>query len=319
MKIVKLEAAFKNYIWGGTKLRDIYEKNCNFNKVAESWELSTHKDGQSVIAQGEFKGITLNEYIEIQGRKILGNNALKFENFPVLIKFIDAKNPLSVQVHPSDEYALKVEKEYGKTEMWYVMECDKGSSLYFGVNKEISKEDFAKKINDNTVEEVLNKVEVNKGDVFFIEAGTIHAIGAGIMICEIQQNSNTTYRVYDYGRVGDDGNPRELHVQKALDVSNFSPTIIESNNKSTEEIQGGQKIELASCQYFTAEKYNVDSEMNLFADLNSFVSIVILEGSGEIIGDENSVKFVAGDSIFVPADLGVFTVKGECQLIKTTV
>lgn len=319
MKILKLAPAFKDYIWGGTKLNDVYEKDCNFEKVAESWELSTHKDGQSIIAKGELLGKTLSEYIEIKGKEVLGTNAQNFENFPVLIKFIDAKNPLSVQVHPSDDYALEHEKEYGKTEMWYVMEADEGSSLYFGVNKEISKEDFQKKIDDNTVEEVLNKVEVHKGDVFFIESGTIHAIGAGILICEIQQNSNTTYRVYDYGRIGNDGKPRELHVEKALAVSNFSPSKVSDELIEAQAVEGAEVKSLASCKYFTTEKYTVSSEVSLLADLSSFVSLMILDGEGEVICDENTIKFVAGDSIFVPADLGRFTVKGNCEFIKTTV
>ena len=153
----------------------------------------------------------------------MGRNAAAFENFPVLIKLIDAKEALSIQVHPSDAYALQVEHEYGKTEMWVVIDCDPGATLYFGVNRPVSREEFQRRVQEGTVTQVLDQVEVRPGDVFFIQAGTIHAIGAGILICEIQQNSNCTYRVYDYGRLGADGKPRELHIQKALDVCRLTP------------------------------------------------------------------------------------------------
>lgn len=196
--IEKLSPAFKDYLWGGTKLREVYGKKCDYDKVAESWELSTHKAGESRLTAGGINGPTLSEYFEKAGCSVLGENCGKFEDFPVLIKFIDAKEPLSIQVHPSDEYAMRVEHEYGKTEMWYIMDCEPNAFLYFGVNREVTKEEFRERIENNTVLEVLNRVDVHKGDVFFIESGTIHAIGAGIMICEIQQNSNCTYRVYDY-------------------------------------------------------------------------------------------------------------------------
>ena len=197
MKIEKLTPAFKDYLWGGVKLREIYGKPCNFEKVAESWELSTHSAGQSRLSGGQLDGMPLGQYFQAHP-EVLGENCKKFQNFPVLIKFIDAKQALSIQVHPSDAYALEHEGEFGKTEMWYVMDCEPGAFLYFGVNREISQEEFRQRIENNTVEEVLNRVDVRPGDVFFIQSGTIHAIGAGILICEIQQNSNCTYRVYDY-------------------------------------------------------------------------------------------------------------------------
>ncbi|MGN0552633.1 MAG: type I phosphomannose isomerase catalytic subunit, partial [Oscillospiraceae bacterium] len=207
---LKLKPAFKDYLWGGTKLRDVYGKDCSFDKVAESWELSCHKDGNSVIDNGEAKGMTLAEYIEKKGKAILGKNCERFENFPVLIKLIDAKDNLSVQVHPDNEYAMRVEGEYGKTEMWYIVDCDEGAELIYGFKGNVSKEEFAERIKNNTLLEITNSVPVKKGDVFFIRSGTLHAIGKGILIAEIQQNSNTTYRVYDYGRVGADGKTRPL-------------------------------------------------------------------------------------------------------------
>ena len=164
MKIERLTPAFKDYLWGGTKLRDVYHKPCDFDKVAESWELSTHPAGESKILGGEYDGLTLSQYIQQAGKEVLGKNAGAFENFPVLIKLIDAKDPLSIQVHPSDEYALKVEGEYGKTEMWYIVDCEEGAFLYFGVNRPMTKEEFRQRIQDNTILEVLGKVEVHPGD-----------------------------------------------------------------------------------------------------------------------------------------------------------
>ena len=223
MAIFRLAPAFKDYLWGGTRLRDEYGKNCDFDKVAESWELSCHKDGPSVVADGEDKGLTLREYIEKHGKAVLGTDCEAFEDFPILIKLIDAKDNLSVQVHPDNDYAQRVEGEYGKTEMWYIVDCDEGAELLYGFKHEISKEEFAERIANNTLLDVTNNVPVHKGDVFFIKAGTLHAIGKGILIAEIQQNSNTTYRIYDYGRVGKDGKPRELHVEKAKDVTKLAP------------------------------------------------------------------------------------------------
>lgn len=319
MKIEKLEPAFKDYLWGGVKLREVYGKKCGFDKVAESWELSTHPAGQSRLVGGEFDGMCLGDYLKQMGPAAVGANGARFENFPVLIKFIDAKEPLSIQVHPSDEYALEVEKEYGKTEMWYVMDCEPGASLYFGVNREVSREEFARRIEDNTLLEVLNKVDVHPGDVFFIESGTIHAIGGGILICEIQQNSNCTYRVYDYGRVGADGRPRELHVEKALAVSKLSPSDTGDKQGAEEAIPGGTVKLLASCRYFTTRRYRVETQAALELDGSTFASVVVTEGSGSVAGPENTVEFGPADSLFVPADTGEAVIKGPCSVIVTTI
>ena len=205
MAIVKLHPACKDYIWGGTKLKELYNKQTDMDPLAETWELSTHKDGQSEVVTGDDAGKTLSQYIEDKGWKVLGTECRDMKRFPVLIKFIDAKQPLSIQVHPDDEYAWRVEGEPGKTEMWYILDAEPDAFLYFGVKRHTDREEFRKAIEDGTVLDLLRAVPVHKGDVFFIKSGTIHAIGAGIQICEIQQNSNTTYRVYDFGRVGKEG------------------------------------------------------------------------------------------------------------------
>lgn len=320
MPIVKLAPAFKDYLWGGTKLKESYGKKTDLDIVAESWELSTHPDGQSVVSSGKYEGKTLSEYVEILGKECLGTKGNAFEFFPILIKFIDAKQPLSIQVHPNNEYALRVEKEYGKTEMWYILDCEEGSTLYFGVNQEVTKEEFANRIQDGTLLEILKEVPVHKGDVFFIEAGTIHAIGAGIQICEIQQNSNTTYRVFDFGRVGKDGKPRELHIEKAIDVSNLTP--IESDFKpcGTETVNGDEKtVMLATCDLFTTYETTLKGTTTLNVDGESFGSIVIIEGEGTIENDGETLSFVKGDSIFIAANSGDVKVTGDCQWIYSRV
>lgn len=317
MAILKLKPAFKDYIWGGTRLRDDFGKECDFDKVAESWELSCHKDGSSVVAEGEFAGLTLAEYIEKSGKGVLGSDCGKFENFPILIKLIDAKDNLSVQVHPNNDYAMRVEGEYGKTEMWYIVDCDPGATLLYGFKHEISKDEFAQRIADNTLLEVTNAVPVKKGDVFFIEAGTLHAIGKGILIAEIQQNSNTTYRIYDYGRVGNDGKPRELHVEKAKDVTALCPAKAYPETP-VEKMDGYTSKLLSSCDYFTTYALDVTDKAVLDADEKSFNSILILEGEGQIVGDD-VVKFRKGDSIFVAAGTGKYAIDGACKAILTKV
>ena len=318
MKIEKLIPAFKDYLWGGTRLRDVYKKPCDLDKVAESWELSTHPAGESRISGGEYGGVTLTEYFKANPG-VLGEHVQKFESFPVLIKLIDAKEPLSIQVHPSDEYALKAEHEYGKTEMWYIVDCDPGASLYFGVSRTVTPEEFRNRIENNTVEKVLNRVPVRPGDVFFIEAGTLHAIGGGILICEIQQNSNCTYRVYDYGRRGADGQLRELHIDKALDVSRLTPSEGTGKALETQTISGGSMTRLAECRYFTADRFNVESEVSIFIGAGSFISLTAVEGAGQISGPENTVDFSPGDTLFIPAGSGAVTVRGKSTLIAVGV
>lgn len=314
-----LTPAFKDYIWGGTKLRSIFNKKCDLEKVAESWELSCHKDGNSVISNGEYAGKTLSEYITIHGSSVLGKNCERFENFPVLIKLIDAKDNLSVQVHPDNEYALRVEGEYGKTEMWYIVDCEEDASLLYGFKKEISKEEFSQRIKDNTLLEVTQSVKVNKGDVFFIEAGTLHAIGKGILIAEIQQNSNTTYRIYDYNRKDKDGNSRELHIDKACDVTSLCPATHSSCSEFSQ--QKGYRIkQLASCDYFTVHIIETESYASLYVSEDSFEHILILEGSC-VLGSDNykDMRLEKGDSVFIPAGYGDFYIDGKCTFIKTKV
>lgn len=320
MKPVKLIAPLKDYIWGGTKLKTEYGKKTELSKVAEAWELSCHKDGSSVIEDGEYKGLTLPEYIEKRGKEILGTSCEKFEYFPVLIKLIDAKDNLSVQVHPNNDYAMRVEGEYGKTEMWYIVDCDEGASLLYGFKNEISRDEFRKRIENNTLLEVANSVPVKKGDVFFIEAGTLHAIGKGILIAEIQQNSNTTYRVYDYGRVGADGKPRQLHIDKAIDVTSLTrPSREPKPQGSPAKVEGGVQTLLSKCEYFTVYTLSVDGKMELCADKTSFNSLLLLNGNLSLDFNGESMKLKKGDSIFIEADTGSYSLSGKGEAILTKI
>lgn len=317
MSLIKLNAAFKDYLWGGEKLKSLFNKESDLAILAESWELSTHPDGASIVASGNDMGKTFQAYLKEHGKAILGSNCDKFERFPVLIKFIDAKKALSIQVHPNDEYALRVEKEYGKSEMWIVLEAEADSFLYYGVNKEMSKEEFKKSIDDKTLTDSLNKVNVKKGDVFFIAAGTIHAIGAGIVICEIQQNSNTTYRVFDYSRVGADGKERALHIDKAVDVSCLTPTKATSNIKLINDNANYRQEALVSCKYFSVERFYIKQQAKLELMRNSFQAIVCVEGSGSISCKDEQLKMHKGDTFFIGANSGEILINGNAECIRT--
>lgn len=313
MALLKLKPTFKDYLWGGHRLVDDYQKEYDGDILAESWELSCHPDGPCYITNGAHSGKTLRQFIESEGKAVLGTNCERFEDFPILAKFIDARDSLSIQVHPDDTYALKYEGQYGKTEMWYVMDCEPGAYLYYGFNREVSEEEFAERIQNETLEEVLNKVDVHKGDVLFIEARTLHAICKGILIAEIQQNSNLTYRIYDYGRVGADGKKRELHVDKALKVTDRFPVI-----KNL-----GAYPHVADCEYFTVDKLYLDGSVlggvKGTVDASSFISILFMEGEGQISCGGEVLSFRKGDSFLLTANSGDYEVLGKCEALVTRI
>lgn len=301
---IKLIPAVKDYLWGGRRLITDFNIKTYLDKAAEGWMLSTHPYGESIVASGRAAGKTLSEYISENGRECIGANAAAFDFFPVLIKLIDAKDNLSIQVHPNDEYALRVEGEYGKTEVWYIADCEPGAYLYYGLNRRVTKEEFIEHIESNTLLEILNKVPVHKGDVFFIPSGTIHAICAGILICEIQQNSNTTYRVYDYDRRGKDGKPRELHIAKAAEVADLFPA--PAQEKLPENM-------IARCKYFTAERVICHDTLSVNVSSDCFRSLVIMDGSGTLEMNGTVIELNKGDSIFIPAQDGSFILSGELE------
>ena len=306
---VKLSPAFKDYLWGGERLKTEFNKNTDMTPLAESWELSAHKDGQSIVTTGDFKGLTLTDYITTIGKDALGAACEKYDYFPLLIKLIDAKGDLSVQVHPSDEYALTHEGEYGKTEMWYILDCDEGAALYYGFKEDTTREEYEAAIKEGRLTDILNRVPVKRGDVFFIPAGTVHAIGAGILICEIQQNSNTTYRVYDYNRRDKNGNLRPLHVEKALAVSDLK------KSPALPEIPDGENVLLAECGYFEVRRLRFAGEGTVTATAKSFTALTVTEGEGTLSDGESILSFRKGDTLFIPAQETPFTVKGNCEMI----
>lgn len=306
MEALKLTPACKDYLWGGNRLKTEFGKRSEKATIAETWELSCHPDGPSTIAEGTHRGETLSEYLEKEGKSLLGRNCEQFGDFPVLIKLIDAQKDLSVQVHPDNEYAMRVEHQQGKTEMWYVVDCKPGASLYYGPARELTKEELEKNISEGTLPKVLNRVPVHPGDVFFIEAGTIHAIGAGILIAEIQQSSNVTYRVYDYNRTDAQGNKRPLHIQKALDVACLKPAVPRK-----------WENHLASCRYFTVDRIKTGADIRINADEASFHHLLFLNGEGRLEWDGGAMEFKKGDSLFLPAGLGTCIINGSFDALHT--
>lgn len=318
LRPIELIPPVKDYIWGGTKLRDEFGRESDSERLAESWELSCHKDGMSIISGGEYDGKTLAEYLEMHP-DALGTDCADFEYFPVLIKLIDAKDDLSVQVHPDNEYALEHEGEYGKTEMWYVVDCEPDAELIYGFKDTISREEFRKAIEENTLLDKVNRVKVKKGDVFFIKSGTLHAIGRGILIAEIQQNSNTTYRVYDYGRPGADGKPRELHIEKAVEITDLRPAP-ERTEYPEVKLDGTSVRILADCEYFTASLVTLDaSKATWDIDEYSFRHLLVLDGIGTMLYDGVLYPLHKGASWFIPAGAGEVKFSGKCSFINTEI
>lgn len=301
MKTIQLTPSCKDYLWGGEKLRTEYGIQSELHPLSEAWMLSCHPDGPSYLPDGS----TFQQYINTHPG-CLGTHCEKFSEFPVLAKLIDAKKDLSIQVHPSNEYALEHEHQYGKTEMWYVLDCEPGAFLYYGFDHEISREELEERIRNNTLTEVLNAVPVKKGDCFFIPSGTLHAICKGVVVVEVQQNSNVTYRVYDYGRVGADGKPRALHVKQALEVMRRTPP--EQHDFSPH---------LAKCDYFTVDV--VAGGYTGTADETSFVSLLITEGEGRLTCGGETVQAKKGDSFFITAGSGAYALTGSCKALLTTV
>ena len=239
-------------------------------------------------------------------------------SFSLLIKFIDAKRDLSIQVHPDDEYAMRVEGEFGKTEAWYILDCEPDAELILGFNRNVTVEEFKKAAQSDAMMDICNRVKVKKGDVFFIESGTMHAICKGILLAEVQQNSNTTYRIYDYGRLGKDGKPRELHVNKAADVTKLCPpSIPDSSKREVEKFDNATRSKLTSCDLFTMYELSVNGEYSSVCDEQSFVSLLCLEGNAEIECADEKLTIKKGESIFIPANKGKFTINGNVKILET--
>lgn len=310
-----LEPKFKDYIWGGQKLKNIFRKNVeNEECTAESWEISTNKNGESIIKNGTYLGKTLTEiYNNNDLRKdIFGTKCTNLDEFPLLIKFIDANKSLSVQVHPDNKYAIENENSLGKTEMWYILDCEPNAQIICGVKDGISKEMLKDKINSNKIEECLNYINVKKGDIIYIPSGTIHALLGKTLVAEVQQNSNITYRVYDWGRVGKDGKPRELHIEKALDVINTDRTPQIKNIKNNII-----KTNLVKSEFFTTNKINVKEEFQEYISGESFIAFNVIEGSGKLEISNNMYEIEKGDSFIIPAGIKKYKLQGKIELLQS--
>ena len=275
--------------------------------------MSAHKNGSSTVANGEFAGKSLRE-VYLEHPELGGKNCAGFSDFPVLIKFIDAAADLSVQVHPDDAYCLKKGSGAGKTESWYILDCEPGAYLLLGFEKDITREQFRQSITDGTLTDYVKKVPVKKGDFFFIESGTLHAICKGILLAEVQQNSDTTYRIYDYGRLGFDGKPRELHVEDAVNVTHTGVY----KNPCTPK-KDGNVTNLVACLFFTERVLDINGSFDGTADEKSFVSLLILDGAGSLECAGETLEFSKGGSIFIPANCGDYKINGEAKILETRV
>lgn len=301
---LKFTPIYKEKIWGGNKIKSILGKD--FGKLpncGESWELSGVEGNVSVVSNGYLAGNSLEELVEVFMGDLIGDKV--FENFgnefPLLIKFIDANDDLSIQVHPDDELAAERHNSYGKTEMWYVLQADAGSKLQSGFNREVDQETYIEKLENGELTSILNFEEVAPGDVFFIPAGRVHAIGKGILLAEIQQTSDVTYRIYDYERLDAAGNIRELHTDLALDAIDFS-VIPEYKNKYT--AKANESVELASCQYFTTNLLELNKQVEKdYNQLDSFVIFICLEGEVTLETESGVENIRKGETVLLPASI----------------
>lgn len=307
---IKFKNIYYPKIWGGRGF-EAFRDNMPAGGIGESWDVACHKNGMSIVENGTLKGKKLQEIISEYGEDLLGSK-VSTERFPLLVKLINSKEDLSVQVHPNDEYALKNENDYGKTEAWYVIDAEPSSKLVIGT-KNCSKETFIKAINENRCQELLNYIEVKKGDAFLIKSGMVHAIGSGITIAEIQQNSDLTYRIYDYGR------PRELHIEKSLQVIDFSLKPKNLKDKEKKVYSEYDICQLFNNEYFGIDKINIKTEYIDHSEIERFHIVTSVEGNGTIIGGGVISEIKCGDSFFIPAKLGEYKLHGKMSALKSYV
>ena len=319
MEPVKIKPYVSATIWGGRRLIDEYGVQTDKPNAAEAWVLSCHPNGCGVICGGALDGRTLRSVYEAD-KSICGTRGARFSEFPILIKFIDARDNLSIQVHPDEEYARRVEHGAGKTECWYILDADADAELALGFTQTIDRETFRRSIAQGTLMDYVQKVKVKKGDFFFIESGTLHAICKGVLLAEVQQNSDTTYRVYDYDRRGADGKPRALHVDKAVDVTQTRPYApVVPSDADRARFETPQRTLLTSCDLFSVCRVDCRDAYTDAAGEESFVSLLALEGSGSFVCGETAFPLTKGESVFIPANAGAFTVRGEIQLLETRI
>jgi mannose-6-phosphate isomerase len=311
---LQFEPILKERIWGGTKLKTYLNKPITSTITGESWEISTVENDVSVVANGALKGKSLNELIEEFPSKILGAKVYQAfgKQFPLLFKYLDAREDLSIQLHPNDALAKKRHNSFGKTEMWYVMQADKDAWLIVGFKEKSSPEAFLQNVKEKTLLDILDTKKVQKGDVFFLDTGTIHAIGAGIVIAEIQQTSDITYRIYDFDRVDAQGNKRELHLDLALEAINYETVEAQKQYSKSENVSN----EMVHCQYFTTNLIPLNGEMEVSKTQDSFTVYMCVDGNFQLHFNDEIFNYQKGDTVLIPAFLTDFQLTGNASLLE---
>ncbi len=318
MQPIKFQPLLKQTLWGGDKIVTFKHLDSQLENVGESWEISGVKDNETIVKEGPLKGKSLNEVVAEQKDRLVGkDNYQRFgDEFPLLIKFIDARQDLSIQVHPNDEIAHKQGKPRGKTEMWYLMESEPGAKLYSGLKKQITPDQYKEMVDNDTICDALAQYEVKEGDCFFLPAGRIHAIGSGCFLAEIQQTSDVTYRIYDYKRKDKNGNYRELHTKLAAESINYQ---VENDYRTHYVGRLNKGVSLVQCPYFCTAVYDLNEPMTLdYSELDSFVILIGLKGEGRITDNEgNEVSIMAGDTLLIPATTETLSVSGTIKFLET--
>ena len=315
----RFEPLLKQTLWGGDKIIPFKHLNTKMEQVGESWEISGVKDFETIVANGPDKGKSLNQLVSEMKDQLVGKeNYERFgDEFPLLVKFIDAHQDLSIQVHPSDEVAHRQGKPHGKTEMWYALPSTPGAMLYNGLKQQITPEQYKQMVENDTITDALARYEVHEGDVFFIPAGRIHTIGAGCFVAEIQQTSDVTYRIYDFKRKDKNGNYRELHTQLAAESIDY--TVLDNYRAEYEPLKN-EGVQVATCPYFTTAVYDLTEPMTLdYSELDSFVILIAVKGEGRLIGDGEETSFQMGDTVLLPATTNEVRVEGEVKFLETYV
>ncbi|MCL6267956.1 type I phosphomannose isomerase catalytic subunit [Flagellimonas myxillae] len=317
---LKFKPILKERLWGGTKLKDVLNKSIDSDITGESWELSGVDGDISIVENGSMEGTSLQELIQQDGESLLGNSVVdRFgKDFPILIKFIDAKQDLSIQLHPSDELAKKRHNSFGKTEMWYVMDADPGAKLIVGFNRDVAKEEYVKSLEEGSLESLMNYEEVGEGDTFFINTGKIHAIGAGVLLAEIQQTSDVTYRVFDFNRRDKNGNLRELHTELALDAMDYSK---KDDFKVSYSKEQDKVNDMVDCPYFKTNFLDLTATLDQeVATRDSFTIYMCVAGSAEVSNEEGVVGIIKGETVLVPASSNKISIATEgARLLEVTI
>jgi mannose-6-phosphate isomerase len=315
----KFEPLLEQTLWGGDKIIPFKHLNTKMEQVGESWEISGVKDFETIVANGPDKGKSLNQLVSEMKDQLVGKeNYERFgDEFPLLVKFIDAHQDLSIQVHPSDEVAHRQGKSHGKTEMWYALPSTPGAMLYNGLKQQITPEQYKQMVENDTITDALARYEVHEGDVFFIPAGRIHTIGAGCFVAEIQQTSDVTYRIYDFKRKDKNGNYRELHTQLAAESIDY--TVLDNYRTEYEPLKN-EGVQVATCPYFTTAVYDLTEPMTLdYSELDSFVILIAVKGEGRLICNGEEMPFQMGDTVLLPATTNEVRVEGEVKFLETYV